>query len=347
MKKLVLLFTVLGFTSIAQGDFKKLVDNGNQKYKNKSYNLAITDYDNAIKLVSPEIDKMLAAKTQITEDKKYMLEPYIRRASCFYFAGNTALMKNDLEKVASLDSTNADAKALKAYEKFKGGDKVKGCMGMQQQARRGSAIGKQAFDECFCWSEGVNMAKEATSKNNLRKYDEALPLAETAIQILPDSGYIYAEKGKALIGLKKNEEAVKALQIGANLNKSNYKIYYQLGIAYNNLDKTDSAYTFLNTAAALSKNMYDVIYMRADIAEKLEQWNAAVFDLQSCIKQRPDNGDLYYRVAVIKHNKQDDLLGACEYYTGASARGVEEAKEMATNCGNQKYMKSHLKKADK
>ncbi|MFL5751849.1 MAG: tetratricopeptide repeat protein [Bacteroidia bacterium] len=347
MKKLLLLLSSISLTSFAQGDFKKHMDSGNQKYKIKSYNLAIPDYDNAIKLVSVDIDKMIAAKTQISEDKKYMLEPYVKRASCFYFAGNASLMKGDLEKVAALDSTNPDAKALRAYDKFKSGDKVKGCMGMQTQARKGSAIAKQVFDECFCWSEGVNMAKEATSKNNLRKYDEALPLAETALEILPDSGYIYAEKGKALIGLKKNEEAVKALRIGASLNKSNYKIYYQLGIAYNNLEKTDSAYIFLNTAATLSRNMYEIIFMRAEIAERLEQWNAAVFDLQNCIKQKPDNGDLYYRIALIKHNHQDDLLGACEYYNGASARGNEEAKEMATNCNNQKYMKSHLKKADK
>ena len=208
-------------------------------------------------------------------------------------------------------------------------------------------MAKQVFEECFCWSEGVNLAKESASKNALKKYDEAFELIEKAIKILPDSGSFYAEKGKALMGKNEHEKALKELKHAAQLNKSNYKVYYYLGMAYNNLSKSDSAFESLTTAVNLSRNNFDVIYLRAEVAEKMEQWNAAVFDLQQCIKIRPGDGKLYFKVAEIKHYKQEDLLGSCEFYNSAFGRGLEEAKEMADNCNNPKYMKKNLKRAEK
>ncbi len=53
------------------------------------------------------------------------------------------------------------------------------------------------------------------------------------------------------------------------------------------------------------------------------------------------------RVAVIDVGKDEDLIDACTYYKSANAKGYEEAAEMATNCDNIKYMKSHEKNAQK
>ncbi|HEY1039950.1 MAG TPA: hypothetical protein VGF30_11125, partial [Bacteroidia bacterium] len=78
MKKLYFLSALLGISaglSAQSPEFTKALESGNQKYKVKSYKLAITDYDAAIKVIAPDVDKMLAAKTQIPADKKFMLEP--------------------------------------------------------------------------------------------------------------------------------------------------------------------------------------------------------------------------------------------------------------------------------
>jgi len=105
--------------------------------------------------------------------------------------------------------------------------------------------------------------------------------------------------------------------------------------------------TDMNTCLKLNSTLYEGYLMRADIAEQSEQWADVIFNLKNCIKKKPDDGKLYYRVAVIMHEKQDDLHEACDYYRSASTKGVEEAKEMATNCDNLKYMKTHGKNTKK
>ncbi len=149
------------------------------------------------------------------------------------------------------------------------------------------------------------------------------------------------------MGKNENDKALRVLKKGATLNKTNYKIYYLQGMAYDKLNKNDSAFESLTTAVNLSKNNFEVIRYRAGLAEKMELWNAAVFDLQQCINIRPNDATLYMKIAEIKHNKQNDLLGACEYYNAALNKGHEEAREMAGNCNNPKYMKKNLKTAGK
>lgn len=69
MKKIYLLSSlllVISNLSFAQtAEFKKAIDSGNQKYKIKSYSLAIMDYEAAIKIVSAEVDKLIATENSI------------------------------------------------------------------------------------------------------------------------------------------------------------------------------------------------------------------------------------------------------------------------------------------
>ena len=334
------------FSTFSQVDFKKFLENGNMKYNIKSYKLAIEDYDNAIKSVSPEIDKLIESKKPIPENKKYLLEAYIKRASCFYFLGNTAAMKADMEKIAKLDPINKELKSLQSYETFKNGDKINACIALRNEIISGNKLAVQIFDECFCWAEALNLAKESITKNALKKYDEALDMIDRALKILPDSASLHTEKGKILLGKNENEKALTELKLAYSLNKKNYKTCCALASIYIKLDKADTAFDMLTPVINSTKNNFDALYLRAEAAEKMEKWNAAIFDLQQCLIIKPNDGDLYLKIAKIKHDKQNDLLGACEYYKGAHNRGVEEAKEMADNCNNQKYMQKHLKKAE-
>ncbi|MDP2386175.1 MAG: tetratricopeptide repeat protein [Bacteroidota bacterium] len=350
MKKIYFLSAIIALTSslTAQtADFKKAVDNGNQKYKAKSYKLAMVDYDAALKIVSADIDKLIAEKTPIPADKKYMLEPLEKRANCAYFTSNIAVMKSDIDKVYILDSSNANAKALKAYELYKAGKKSEGCIAMQAQVKNGSDVAPRAFTDCFCSNEGILLAKEATTANNMKKYDDALTKADAALKIIPDSAYVHSERGKALFGKGQDRAALKALDKAISLSQKNYKAYYSRAQIYMKLNKLDSAMIDMNSCLKLNPTLYEGYLMRADIAEQSEAWADVIFNLKNCIKMKPDDGKLYYRVAVILHEKNDDLHEACDYYRSASAKGVEEAKEMAMNCDNLKYMKTHGQNAKK
>src|ERR1700739_3090598 len=205
MKKTLYVIAFLAFIkTIAQTpDFKKSYEDGNTKFKAKSYSQAILSYDKAIGIVQADADAAVKSKTALSDDKKYISDAYARRADCYYNTGNYGAMKADAEKVLILDPQNADGLALTAYMKYKVGDKKGGCSIAREQINKGSEIAKKVFEDCFCWSEGITLYKEGTTLANLKRYDSALVKLNKALIILPDSGSIYAERAKAYLG--KNE----------------------------------------------------------------------------------------------------------------------------------------------
>lgn len=342
MKKLVLASALLGLASAhAQSpEFKKNFEDGNMKYEVKAYSLAIASYDKALQ----QVEKSNAAKTAQAHNK-YMAEVYAKRGMCHYFTGSVAAMKRDAETALSLDSGRADARALLAYDKYKTGDKKQGCKDLRKSIIAGSDGGRRIFDDCFCLNDAVSLAKEAVTMTNLQKYDDAISLATDAIGILPDSGYIYGIRAKALLGKNRPDQALNDMHLAVAKKNATWKAYYTRALVYLQLGKKDSAFLDLDKCIDLKKDNYDAILKRAELNEELQQWNAAIYDYTLLTKLQPERGGNYYRIAVIKHQHQEDLLGACDYYKAAAARGVEEAQEMSTNCASPRYMKNNLKPA--
>lgn len=349
MRRFYFLYSAMVLTGAVMAQSKEYttaMNNGNAKYKIKSYNLAILDYDAAIKAI-PESEKMIISKTQLPPEQKYIIEPYERRANCYYYAGNMDKMKQDVDRVLAMDSSNVDAKALMAAALYKSGKKAEGCVGMITQAKKGSEVASRAYKDCFCVNEGTKVGKEAITANGLKKYDEALDKSNKAIALMPDSGYVHAEKGIALFGLGKNDEALKSLSTAIHLSKKNYKAYYNRAQLYLKINNLDSAQEDMNMCMKLNPTFYDGYYLRAKICEDQQQWSSAIFDLKQCIRLHPTDGKLDLRIAEIYHNKLDDLYEACPFYRSASEKGNEAAAEMAGNCNNKKYMKANLKNAKK
>lgn len=351
MKKIYLfssfVLLISSFSNAQTAEFKKAMENGNQKYKVKSYNLAMMDYDAAIKIISSETEKLITSKTALSPEKKYLLEPFEKRANCAFYLKNTVLMTSDIEKVLILDSSNTNAKALKAYNLNKSGKKTEGCVKMKIEEKKGSEVAGIAFKECFCNNDGITLAKEAVTDNNMKKYDDAIKKLDQALLILPDSGYIHGEKGKSLVGKGDYEGALKSLNTAVSLSKRDYKTYYSRALVYQKLNQLDSAMNDLNECTKLKATFYEAYLLRADLAEQKEMWSSAICDLKNCIKMKPTDGKLDFRVAEILYKHDDDLIDACTYYKSSNAKGYEEAAEMATNCDNIKYMKSHEKNAQK
>jgi len=323
-------------------EFKKNFDDGNMKYKVKSYSLAITAFDKAIATISEEAEKQVGEKTPMTPEKKNMSAAYAKRGACYFQKGNTSAMKNDALMALSLDPENFDAKALTAAAQHKAGDKNSACKEIRTQIKNGSEIAPKIFEECSCWSDAFNLAKEAESDANLRKFDEAMKKATEAIEILPDSGFIYTARAKAYLGKNEPAKALADMNTAIAKKASSYKVYYLRGEIYFKAEKGDSALLDLNKCLEIKPTYEDGYILRAQVNESLQQWNAAIYDYKQLIKMRPDFGRNYYKCALAME-KHDDLLGACELYNAAAGRGVEEAQEMVKNCASNKYMKAHLK----
>lgn len=318
-------------------------EEGNLKFKGKSYNLAIQAYDKAIAIVEAD-----AKKPNLTYDiKKCIVDVYSRRAICYYYTGNYSAMRNDADKVLAVDTGNADMLALLAYGKYKAGAKKEACATIRKQIIKGGENGKKVFEDCFCWTEGMTLYKEGLTQSNLKRYDAALVKLNEALTILPDSGFIYAERAKVYLETNEAEKALVDINTAIAKKTSNYRVYYLRAQVNIKADKLDTAFEDLNKCLNLKKDYYDGYLLRAEVDEKQEKWNNAVFDYTQLIKMRPDFGMNYYKLALVKHNGLNDLLGACDMYTAAANHGVEEAKEMAANCANPRYMKKNLVKAPK
>jgi tetratricopeptide (TPR) repeat protein len=346
MKKLlfiIALFSIVKISAQSTCSNNKDFEDGNTKFKGKSYSLAIQSYDKAIALIEAD-----AKNPNSTYDiKKCMVDVYSRRATCYYNTGNYTAMKADADKILTLDTGNADALALLAYLKHKAGNKKEACTSARKQVTKGSEIAKKVFEDCFCWSEGMTLYKDGMTQANLKRYEPALVKLNEALAILPDSGAIYAERAKVYLETNETAKAVADIKTAIAKKTKNYKVYYLRAQAFIKADKLDSAFEDLNECLNLKKDYYDGYLLRAEIDEKQEKWNNAIFDYNQLIRMRPDFGMNYYKIALIKHNGMNDLLGACDMYNAAAARGVEEAKEMATNCANPRYMKKNLAKAPK
>jgi tetratricopeptide (TPR) repeat protein len=347
MKKLLCIIALFSIVKInAQNTScsnNKDYEDGNTKFKNKSYSLAIQSYDKAITLIEAD-----AKKESINYDiKKCRVDVYTRCATCYYNTGNYTAMKADADKILSIDTGNADARALLAYLNHKAGNKKAACTAARIQITNGSEVAKKVFEDCFCWGEGMTLYKDGMTQGNLKRYDAALVKLNEALAILPDSGSIYAERAKVYLEKNETEKAVADINTAIAKKTKNYKVYYLRAQAFIKADKLDSAFEDLNQCLELKKDYYDAYLLRAEVAEKQEKWNNAIFDYNQLIKIRPDFGMNYYKIALVKHNGMNDLLGACDMYSAAAARGVEEAKEMAANCANPRYMKKNLVKAPK
>ena len=346
MKKLLFIIALFSIVKINAQNItcanNKDYEDGNTKFKGKSYSLAIQSYDKAIAIIEAD-----AKKSDLNYDiKKCMVDVYARRATCYYNTGNAAAMRGDIDKVLVIDTGNADALALLAYTKSKTNKKA-ACTAARVQITKGSEIAKKVFEDCFCWSEGMTLYKEGMTQGNLKKYDAALVKLNEALTILPDSGAIYAERAKVYLETNQAEKATVDIDMAIAKKTRNYKVYYLRAQANIKADKLDSAFEDLNKCLSLKKDYYDGYLLRAEVGEKQEKWNNAIFDYNQLIKMRPDFGMNYYKVALVKYNGMNDLLGACDMFTAAANRGVEEAKEMAANCANPRYMKKNLVKAPK
>jgi tetratricopeptide (TPR) repeat protein len=339
MKKLLPLLFLSSAVFAQDPKFSGLVAAGDAKYQTKSYKLAYADYDNALKLISADLDKMVAEKKQITADKKEMLNALVKHARCAYYTSNTAQVNADVEKLTIIDSANADAKALKAHAVYKSGNKVDGCRGLKTQEGRGSDMAGKIYEDCFCWAEGVGQFRDANSAFSLARNEQALELINKAIEILPDSLTYWTKKAEILSKMSNYKDAIGIYSYVIKKDPNSFRAWYMRGQTYLKFEKADSAFRDLSECIKMNSFNYDAYYMRAQICEELKEYQSAIYDYHQCIRLKPEVAELHYKVGLIKKDDIQDELGGCEEFMKAAAMGFEEAIPYAEECKHPKKKK--------
>lgn len=341
MKQIIPILFLSSFLVGQNTVFKQLKESADRKYDVKSYKQAYIDYDNAYKIIKPEIDKIDSLNIQISSTQKEYLMCLVRHASCAHYIGNTDQVKADAEKILTIDSLNSTAKSIKAFLNYKAGDKLIACIEIQKQSVSGTEIAKKMFDDCFCWSEGIFAYRNAKSAFSLAKNEEALLLVNQALAILPDSVNYQIKKGEILCKMEKYKDAITVFSEIIKKDSTNFEALYLRGIAFLKNENANLAFQDLSLCIKINPYNFNAYYQRAEICEEIKEYQSAIYDYQQCIKLNPNNSELHYKIGIIKKNDVEDVLGGCEEFIKAAAMGHEEAKEYAEECNHPKPKKKH------
>jgi len=167
--------------------------------------------------------------------------------------------------------------SLEAYEKA---EKI-----WEEMASQFSKEGKEAREK-----EYLEKAQEARSCSGmalfkLGKYQEALEIVDSALEISPESAIEWSNKGFVLSALERNEEALEAFEKALSYAPEAPKILTNIGIVYFKMGAFEKALEVFDKALSLEP-------------KKASDWTCKIprfsFFSKNRAVLRPDNGQTWY-----------------------------------------------------
>lgn len=137
----------------------------------------------------------------------------------------------------------------------------------------------------------------------LKEYNESLRLADTAIEIDPNSSYSWSAKGAALIGLGKNEMAVESLDRALENNPGAMN-YFLKARALAGMGNDVEALGFYEKAIEYEPNSADGWYGKADVLRRLGR----AADEEKALNKAGELHDLGY-----DHYSEPDFYDLIDY----------------------------------
>jgi tetratricopeptide (TPR) repeat protein len=179
------------------------------------------------------------------------------------------------------------------------------------------------------------------------KFEEAIPILNTAIKKNSSSHEAYNLRGAAYLELDKFEQAKQDLDKAIKLHKKDYRYFYNRAKAKKILKEYEAAIEDYNQAIALNENSSDMYLERGELflnlkkgAEKMAYFNRAeahyllnefkdaVIDLEKCVRLDEQFGKGHFRLAQIalemNRNKADTDI--CLHLKSAIRFGCPEAQ---------------------
>jgi tetratricopeptide (TPR) repeat protein len=235
------------------------------------------------------------------------------------------------------DLSKAQAHYQLAMQKKASGDKNGTC------AELGNAIhyndtmkaAKNAFENNFCWSCGMEFYKKGKINVNVKQYKDALSDLTMAVTICCDSGNYWGYLGKDYEGLGKTDSAFMCYAAGIKIDSSNaYYSYYFRGLAYQKEQKYDQAFQDFSKAIQLQPSVIDPYIHRATVSDSMGKESSALYDYNQILKLKPDYGMAYFKIALHKIKMGGKI--PCDDFQKALDNGVDEAQPYVDACNKEK-----------
>ncbi len=153
--------------------------------------------------------------------------------------------------------------------------------------------------------EALKLVKRATSINTDQhslfqtvsvlmssgQYEEALPYAKQAVQVMPNIASVRRSYGVILAQLDRNKEAMKELETAARLDPEMTGLYYHLGLVYSHLGYLDKAERTYRKVLKLEPDNADACNNLGILLAQRGELDAARDMFERALEADPDHPD--------------------------------------------------------
>lgn len=331
-------YTMLGDVYDSYGDMEKSVANYEKAIsispsREYAYNelgkvyYVRKDYVNALKV----FDRILEKRPNIITSLEYS-------ADCNFKLLNYDKSIDYFSKLIKLKPENGNYYMNRADVELAAGKKTDACTDMKQGAR----MVKKRLSEEYLYAHTFlykncreTLSPKLVKVNDLYneaydlyiggKKDLAIKKYDEMIKIIPDSAYLYFNRGKFKRELNQHEEAIADYKKAVQYDKKNVESWTAMGISYTYLRDYDNAIkSYLE--AIKSDPSYAMAYNNvAQVYREKNETDKAIYYLELAVQKDPDYIKAYLTLGEIYAEKGNREM-ACYNFKRAEALGDTTAR---------------------
>lgn len=166
----------------------------------------------------------------------------------------------------------------------------------------------------------------------LKKYSKAIIDINEAINIYPYNIEYYLHKALILDKLENFEPAIQNYLFYINNTTQDYRKYYYLSQLYLSSKDKINALKQINIALKLNRHSKDLYILRGDVYFESGIYKYAIQDYTMSLDFDPQNGYVYYKRAVARHNL-GNTKGACsDWFKARNLKNVDSEEYLRKYC---------------
>ena len=165
-------------------------------------------------------------------------------------------------------------------------------------------------------NDGNAYLNRGNTYNNLKKYDKAIEDYSKVIELNHNDGNAYFNRGNTYNNLKKYDKAIEDYSKVIELNPNDWKAYSNRGNTYIDLKKYDKAMEDYGKVIELNPNDGKAFFNRGNAYNNLKKYDKAIEDFSKAIKFNSNDGEAYLSrgIAYGSLEKYDKAIEDCKKF---------------------------------
>ena len=158
------------------------------------------------------------------------------------------------------------------------------------------------------------------SRNKI--WENSIIFYNDILKKFPDSYIVLSSLGAEFTKENKFDTAEKYFAEAIKKNPKDNSVYYNLGLCYLKQNKIEMAYDAFSISLEI-KTYYKALFARATILEQTKQFERAIEDLDTAIKQKPSYGKALYLRALCRDEMGNAALSLTDYTSAIATENNE------------------------